>query len=53
MTEPKQPTPEIPAGFSALLKMEGGEADRHEARVEHLAAVLAGMQRIAYLIGRC
>jgi len=50
MTEPTPTANDIPAEFSALLKLEGGEADRHEARAEHLAAVLAGMQRIAYLL---
>jgi hypothetical protein len=50
MTAPTPPVSEIPAGFSALLKLEGGEADRHEAKAEHLAAVLAGMQRLAYLL---
>ncbi|MEI6415036.1 MAG: hypothetical protein WCP34_12360 [Pseudomonadota bacterium] len=41
---------EIPTGFSALLKIQGGEADRQEIRADCLAAVLSGMQKVAYLL---
>lgn len=50
MIEPTSLTSELPEGFSALLKLEGGEADHHQVRAEHLATVLNGMQRIAYLL---
>lgn len=46
-----QPEIELAArpAFDALLRLEGGDADHREARAEHLAAVLSGMQKIAYL----
>jgi hypothetical protein len=37
------------SAFEALLRLEGGDAVHHEARAEHLAAVLSGLQKIAYL----
>lgn len=50
MTDAEKYLSEIPEGFSALLKLEGGEANQNQARAEHLAAVLSGMQKIAYLL---
>lgn len=50
MPEHHPPSPEIPEGFVALLKVEGGEADHHEIRAESLVAVLSGLQRLAYLL---
>ena len=41
----------LPAGFSALLTIAGDEADHHEVRAESLAALLSGLQRLAYLLG--
>ncbi len=48
----KRPTSisELPEGYSALLKIEGGDADRHQARADQLAGVLSGLQRMAYLL---
>ncbi|MCP4702524.1 MAG: hypothetical protein GY862_37550 [Gammaproteobacteria bacterium] len=43
-------TPEIPPGFSALLTIQGEEADRHEIRAESLDAVLSVLQKAAYLL---
>lgn len=42
---------DIPDGFSALFKIEGGEADRHQMRADILASSLSSLQRIAYLLG--
>jgi hypothetical protein len=42
---------EIPEGFAALFKIEGGEADHHQVRADTLAASLSGLQRIAYILG--
>lgn len=42
---------DIPEGFSALFKIEGGEADRHQMRADILAGSLSSLQRIAYLLG--
>ncbi|HQF54512.1 MAG TPA: hypothetical protein PK208_05305 [Fibrobacteria bacterium] len=41
---------DIPEGFSALLKIEGGEADRHQIRMDILVELLNGLQRISYLL---
>lgn len=41
----------IPEGFSALFKIEGGEADLHQIRADVLASTLTGLQKIAYLLG--
>jgi hypothetical protein len=49
MTEPS--SYEIPEGYAALFKIEGGEADRHQVRAETLACALIGLQKIAYLLG--
>ncbi len=42
---------DIPEGFAALFKIEGGEADHHQVRADTLAASLSGLQRIAYILG--
>jgi len=50
MSDSHASSSDIPADFVALLKIEGGEADRHEIRAESLVAVLAGLQKLAYLL---
>jgi len=52
MTDVNSPIPDLPEGYSALLKLEGGEADRHQVRAEDLVSILAAMQRIAYLFAK-
>jgi len=52
MTSIAPPIPDLPEGFSALLKLQGGEADRHQVRADDLVSVLAAMQRIAYLFAK-
>lgn len=50
MTTAETPKPEFPEGFSGLLKLEGGDADRHQAKAEQVAELLIGIQRLAYLL---
>lgn len=52
MTGVDPPIPELPEGYSALLKLQGGEADHHQVRADDLVSVLAAMQRIAYLFAK-
>jgi len=49
MTDQFDPERTPQSAYEALLRLEGGDADHREARAEHLAAVLSGMQKIAYL----
>ena len=50
MTESTPSVQMLPEGFIALIKLEGREADYHQARAEQLAVVLLGMQKVAYLL---
>lgn len=50
MTESTPDVQVLPDGFTALIKLEGRDADYHQARAEQLAVVLLGIQKVAYLL---
>lgn len=50
MAELVQSVQTLPEGFTALIKLQGREADYHQVRAEQLAVVLLGMQKVAYLL---
>ncbi|NOV30049.1 hypothetical protein [Methylomonas sp. ZR1] len=50
MTFTNQLTDNHTAEFTTLLKIEGAEAEYHEIRAETLASVLAGLQKLVYLL---
>ena len=43
---------DIPPDYDALLRIVGGEADRHSIQSERLVAMLTGLQQLAYLLAR-
>lgn len=41
---------EIPEGYCATLKIEGGEADQHQTKIEVLVQALDSLQKTAYFL---